>query len=92
MSRPAQAVAVATARAEGVATENGPVALKALLEREIGSLHAPDDVAIEVADLVGDVAEVIVRSSSGTESQTLPFLMEDGEWRMGMSGLHRARR
>jgi hypothetical protein len=91
MSRDAQAIMVASARAEGLSTTEGPAAVEALLKSETGSTDGLRDIAVEVIDLVGDVAEVMV-GSPVAESTTLPFVLEDGEWKLGVQGLHRTTR
>ena len=89
MSRGAQAICVATAKGEGVAAESGPSALEQLMGRQGAPPRGPVDVEVEVESLNDDVAQVKVSSPSRGESDTFVFVLEDGEWKVGVEGLHK---
>ena len=89
MSRDAQALVVATATAEGVGVREGPDVLEGLLKRDIGAPFGLGDLEIQVVARDGHVAEVTFTYSSQPESVSLPFVLEDGEWKLGIKGLDR---
>ncbi len=83
MSRGAQAIVVATARAEGLAAENGPAALERLMKLGTGRPCEPGDVAIEVVSLDRDVAQVMISSPSRGETDTLRSSLRTANGRPG---------
>jgi hypothetical protein len=90
MSRGAQAICVATAKAEGLAADPSPVALEQLMTRQGAAPPGTLDIAVEVVSLNNDVAQVRVSSPSRGESDTFPFVLEDGEWKVGVAGPHKS--
>ena len=88
MSRGAQAICVATAKAEGLVAEDGPRALEQIMALQDYAPPGSSDVELDVVCVDGDVAQVRVSSPSRGEWDPLPFVLEDGAWKVGVKGLH----
>lgn len=87
MSRGAQSITLASASDYGLPAENGPAMLEAFYRQSVPA-QGPADISIHVVDIVGDVAEVMLTGGS----ETLPFIREDEDWKLGVKGLHTTRR
>ena len=86
MSRAAQAIMLSTAKAEGLATDNGPAALQALMSLQATDQRAPDDVAIEVVS----PTRTLPRSPSARHPnrQLCRSSTRMGTGKLGVQGLH----
>lgn len=89
LSRAAVGVVRASAKAEGGPADNCEAALAFLIER--GSYPRPPGASefdVAVASVAGDLAAVAITALPVDEFLTVPFIFEDGAWKVGVAGLH----